>query len=103
MANLRIVEMDHIVLNVADVERTIAFYSGVLGLQGERLDEYRAGKVGFPSVRISPDTLIAVMRDPAANARRAEGRNLNLYCLVSDPVDLQALSAHLKSQGVTVV
>ena len=103
MADLRIVEMDHIVLNVADVERTIAFYCDVLGLPSERLDEYRAGKVGFPSVRISSDTLIDIMKGPAENAGRAEGRNLNHYCLVSEPVDLHALSAHLKSQGVTVI
>ena len=100
---MRIIEMDHIVLNVADVERTLAFYCDVLGLAGERLEEYRAGKVGFPSVRISSDTLIDIMQGPVQNAGRAEGRNLNHYCLVSEPTDLAALSAQLKSQGVTVV
>jgi catechol 2,3-dioxygenase-like lactoylglutathione lyase family enzyme len=101
--DLRIIEMDHIVLNVADVERTVAFYCDVLGLQGERLDEFRAGKVGFPSVRISPDTLIDVMKGPAENAGRAEGRNLNHFCLVTEPTDLAALSAGLKARGVSVV
>jgi extradiol dioxygenase family protein len=43
------------------------------------------------------------MKGPAENAGRAEGRNLNHYCLVTEPTDLEALSAHLKSQGVTVV
>jgi extradiol dioxygenase family protein len=100
---MRIIEMDHIVLNVADVERTIAFYCDVLGMQSERLDEYRAGKVGFPSVRISADTLIDIMKGPADNAGRAEGRNLNHYCLVTEPTDLAALSANLKAQGVTVI
>ena len=35
--------MDHIVLNVEDDEKMIAFYSEVLQLPTERLEEYRAG------------------------------------------------------------
>ena len=41
--------MDHIVLNVEDDEKMIDFYSRVLMLAPERLEEYRAGKVPFPS------------------------------------------------------
>ncbi len=36
--------MDHIVLNVEDDEKMIAFYSQVLMFPTERLDEYRAGR-----------------------------------------------------------
>ena len=50
MAAITVTELDHIVLNVFDVERSLAFYIDVLGLQGERVAEFRAGKVGFPSV-----------------------------------------------------
>lgn len=35
--------MDHIVLNVEDDEKVIAFYSRVLMFPTERLDKYRAG------------------------------------------------------------
>ena len=45
--------MDHIVLNVEDDENMIAFYTGVLQLAPERLQEYRAGTVPFPSVRLN--------------------------------------------------
>ena len=100
MDGLRIIEMDHIVLNVADIDASLAFYCDVLGLKGERVNEYRAGKVGFPSVRINADTLIDLMRyegpPPAA-------RNLNHYCMVTEAIDLAALSAELKARGVTVV
>ena len=34
--------MDHIVLNVVDVERALAFYVEVVGLQPERVEAYRA-------------------------------------------------------------
>ena len=50
--------MDHIVLNVEDEEKMIAFYSEVLELVPERLEEYRAGDVPFPSVRLNSDTII---------------------------------------------
>ncbi len=50
--------MDHIVLNVEDDEKMIAFYSKVLMLSTERLDEYRAGNVPFPSVRLNSDMII---------------------------------------------
>ena len=47
--------IDHIVLNVPDINRSLAFYMDVLGLEPERLDEFRRGAVRFPSVRISAD------------------------------------------------
>lgn len=50
--------MDHIVLNVEDDQKMIEFYSKVLMLATERLAEYRAGKVPFPSVRLNADTVI---------------------------------------------
>jgi catechol 2,3-dioxygenase-like lactoylglutathione lyase family enzyme len=101
MAGFQIIEMDHIVLNVSDVERSIAFYTGTLGLKGERLEEFRAGKVGFPSVRINADTLIDLMQ--ASPGEGASTRNLNHFCLVCEPTDLHALTASLKGQGVHIV
>ena len=50
--------MDHIGLNVEDAERMIGFYAVVLRLVPVRLDEYREGKVPFPSVRLNRDTVI---------------------------------------------
>jgi catechol 2,3-dioxygenase-like lactoylglutathione lyase family enzyme len=58
MERIKVTELDHIVLNVSDIERSLKFYTEVLGLQAERLDEFKAGKVGFPSVRINGDTII---------------------------------------------
>jgi catechol 2,3-dioxygenase-like lactoylglutathione lyase family enzyme len=103
MEKLRITAMDHIVLNVRDAERALAFYCGVLGLPGERLEEFRRGEVGFPSVRINESTLIDLNVDaPAAEGNEPRRKNLNHYCLVAEDIDLAALSHGLKSQGVTV-
>jgi catechol 2,3-dioxygenase-like lactoylglutathione lyase family enzyme len=58
MGKINIIELDHIVLNVGDIDRSLKFYTEVLGLKGERVDEFRAGKVSFPSVRITDQTII---------------------------------------------
>ena len=102
MGGLRIREMDHIVLNVADIERALTFYVDVLGLSGERVEQFRKGEVGFPSVRINDDTIIDLMRLTGERADAAS-RNLNHFCLVAEETDLAALSASLKDRGVHVV
>ena len=87
---VRVTGLDHIVLRVADVERSLAWYQGRLGLAGERVDEWRRGDVPFPSLRIDPSTLIDLL------AGASSGDNLDHLCLVLDPVDgadLDALAA----------
>lgn len=82
---------DHVVLNVADVERTLAFYCGELGLEPERVDDWRAGDAPFPSARASAVTVLDFLGVPdAAEVRGARG-NVDHLCLVIDPVDLDAL------------
>ena len=75
--------LDHIVLEVADVQRSIDFYVG-LGLRPERLDEYRRGEVKFPSLRINADTLIDVFPPPMHAGPKGVGHNLHHFALVTD-------------------
>jgi catechol 2,3-dioxygenase-like lactoylglutathione lyase family enzyme len=84
---LRVVGLDHVVLNVADVERSLAFYCGELGLGPERVEEWRRGAVLFPSVRIDRHTIIDLLAAPRS------GENTDHLCLVVEPVDLEALKA----------
>src|SRR5688572_26759968 len=100
MTDLKIVAMDHIVLNVADVERSLAFYTEMLGLKPERVEEFRVGKVTFPSVRISDSTLIDLVSDGAEQGESR--RNLNHFCLTAEDIDLGALADSLESKGVTI-
>ena len=81
--------MDHIVLVVADVERSVEWYVSRLGLVAERLDEWRAGRVPFPSVRVNESTIIDVLAGP----RPSEGVNVDHLCLVVEPTDLAAVVA----------
>jgi catechol 2,3-dioxygenase-like lactoylglutathione lyase family enzyme len=83
---IRVQALDHIVLNVADVERSLAWYCDVLGLPGERVEEWRAGRTFFPSVRIDASTIIDLF------AAERSGENLNHFCVVVEPCDLQAVA-----------
>ncbi|GIJ79105.1 Catechol 2,3-dioxygenase [Micromonospora phaseoli] len=81
MSIVQVRALDHLVLNVEDVERSLAFYSTMLGLETMRVDEWRAGRVPFPSVRITPDTIIDLVQH-----HRGES-NVDHICLVVDPLD----------------
>ena len=86
---LRVQAMDHIVLVVSDVERSVAWYRDELGLEALRLEEWRAGRVPFPSVRVSESTIIDVL----AGRRAVDGVNVDHLCLVVEPTDLAAVVA----------
>jgi catechol 2,3-dioxygenase-like lactoylglutathione lyase family enzyme len=77
--------LDHFVINSQDVEKSLAFYCGTLGLQAERVEEWRRGEIIFPSVRIDASTIIDILPTPRT------GENMNHFCLTVDPTDLEAL------------
>ena len=84
---MQVIGFDHVVLNVADVERSLAWYCGELGLAPERVDEWRRGEILFPSVRIDAHTLIDLL------ASERSGTNVDHVCLVIEPTDLAAVAA----------
>ncbi len=106
MKVINITGLDHIVLNVRDIDRALKFYTETLGLQGERVDEFRAAKVGFPSVRINDDTIIDLFprRGPTASdaPESKTDCNLNHFCLVVGTADFAEIIAYLKERGVSV-
>jgi extradiol dioxygenase family protein len=97
--------MDHIVLNVEDDEKMIAFYMNVMSFTGERLDEYRAGKVPFPSLRLNDDTIIDLFPKrlwQKGNQIEKHGQNLNHFCIALNKKDWQQLQERLQTNGVAV-
>jgi catechol 2,3-dioxygenase-like lactoylglutathione lyase family enzyme len=105
MGKINIIELDHIVLNVGDIDRSLKFYTEVLGLKGERVEEFRAGKVSFPSVRISDQTIIDLFpskaRDGDTSSEQAV-RNLNHFCLVVGADSFSGIVDYLADNHVTV-
>jgi catechol 2,3-dioxygenase-like lactoylglutathione lyase family enzyme len=93
---MKVTGIDHVVFRVADVERAIGFYVDTLGLEPVRVDEWRAGAVLFPSVRVDASSIIDLFpRELAgddAGEGTAVGRNVDHVCLAVEPCDLQALA-----------
>jgi catechol 2,3-dioxygenase-like lactoylglutathione lyase family enzyme len=84
---VRVVGFDHVVFNVADLERSIAFYRDELGLVPARVEEWRRGEAPFPSVRVNASTIIDLVPVPRS------GENVSHICLVVEPADFDALKA----------
>ncbi|MGN6694954.1 MAG: VOC family protein [Aquihabitans sp.] len=83
---VRVTGLDHIVLDVADTERSLAFYVDELGMAPVRVDEWRRGEVFFASVRVDPTTIIDLLETPPT------GRNVDHFCVVIEEQDLQTLA-----------
>lgn len=97
--------MDHIVVNARDPESLLAFYSGVIGLAGERVDAWRAGRVLFPSVRLNADTLIDIFPPELWAAERGpdeRAKNVDHFCLCVDASEWDALRRRVVEAGVTI-
>lgn len=84
---MRVTAIDHIVLDVADVERSAAWYHERLGLEVLRLDEWRRKQVSFVSLRISDTTIIDLLERPPT------GENMNHVALLVEGVDIDELAA----------
>ena len=97
--------MDHIVLNVEDVEKMVDFYSNVLEMKPERVEEFRAGKVPFPSVRLNADTIIDLFPKEMWQAQAPDGKgfgNLNHFCISLDEGTWKDLFERLEKLGVAI-
>jgi catechol 2,3-dioxygenase-like lactoylglutathione lyase family enzyme len=97
--------MDHIVLNMEDENKMITFYSQVLMLTPERLEEYHAGLVPFPSVRLNSDTVIDLFpkRMWQQSAQAGPGReNLNHFCIAVSKETWEKLLERLQTNKVAI-
>ena len=102
MDRITITELDHIVLNVSDIDRSLKFYTETLGLEPERLDAFRAGKAGFPSVRINQDTIIDLFPAKNDDGVTKTRRNLNHFCLVIGKADFTGIVDFLTQRQISI-
>ncbi|MCY4230550.1 MAG: VOC family protein [Alphaproteobacteria bacterium] len=89
----RIRHLDHIVLRVRDMERALAFYTGVLGCQEER----RLEEIGLVQLRAGASLIDLVPDDP-----EPDGANMDHFALRITPFDEAGLRAWLTAHGVEV-
>jgi catechol 2,3-dioxygenase-like lactoylglutathione lyase family enzyme len=94
--SIHITALDHVAINVRDIDSALAFYHEALGLPVERLDDYRAGTVAFPSVRIAAQTILDFFVEPTA-----AGNNVNHIALNVDDAAAK-IEAYLNSRGIAI-
>lgn len=98
---IRIREIDHVVLRVANLARSLNFYVGVLGCKVERnlqergLTQLRAGRSLIDLVVVDSE----FGRKLGAGPSR-EGRNMDHFCVRVEPFDAAAILAELKRHGL---
>src|SRR5437867_8734055 len=91
-AALRVKGLDHVVLRVADIDRSIAFYEEVLGLHVER----RLAEIGLVQLRAGTSMIDLVPRTEDED----DGRNMDHFAVRIAEMDVPALTAHLKRDGI---
>ena len=99
---VKITEMDHIVLRVKDVEESLRFYNQVLGMPAERVEQWRAGEIRFPSARINADTIIDFFGSDQEPIAKDGIKNQDHYCMVIEKTDMEALKAKFEAMGVGI-
>jgi catechol 2,3-dioxygenase-like lactoylglutathione lyase family enzyme len=93
---IRIREIDHVVLRITDVERSLAFYCDALGCTVARRQD-DIGLIQLRAGRSLIDLVPIAGRLGAAGgaAPGAEGRNVDHFCVRLEPFDDVAIRAHL--------
>lgn len=101
-ALVKITEMDHIVLRVKDVEVSLKFYCETLGMPSERVDQWRAGEIRFPSARLNADTIIDFFASDQEPIGKEGAKNQDHYCMVIEPTDMEELKSKFEAIGVGI-
>jgi len=101
--SLSVTGLDHFVLRVRDLDRSIGFYRDMLGLPIECLEEYRAGTRPFVSARVGGQLIDLVpdsTYDPEAGLR--SGGFMHLCVRVAGGLERDVLP-RVRAAGVAVV
>lgn len=101
MSPIRIKHLDHVVLRVADLERSIGFWCGVLGCREEKRNE----QLGIWQLRCGGSMIDLVPLDGDLGKRDGygppqAGRNMDHVCLRIEHYDEAALRTYLTAHGV---
>jgi uncharacterized glyoxalase superfamily protein PhnB len=91
-------------LAVADVGRSVRFYSEVLGFESPYTMEGPDGEVMHGSVNLGDDMIMFGPIDPQnPHNREPLGHGIALYTTVDETKDIDALFAHAKNAGAPVI
>jgi len=89
----RIKGLDHVVLRVADMDKALSFYCGVLGCTEER----RVERLGLVQLRAGASMIDLV---PAKGDAPAADGNMDHFAIRIEPYDEPAIRGYLEEKGV---
>ena len=102
MNPIRISKLDHVVVRVADIEKSIHFYRDILGCPEKRRKE----DAGLYQYQAGASMIDLVPLDSPGGRRSGygppdQGRNLEHFALTVEEFDEDALRAYLADNGIT--
>jgi glyoxylase I family protein len=97
-------QIDHVVLRIADLEKSLHFYRDILGCTLDKVQE----AIGLWQVRAGSSLIDLVPLTGLLGAKGgagpgAQARNLDHFALQVTPFDGAAIRAHLAAHGIAVV
>jgi catechol 2,3-dioxygenase-like lactoylglutathione lyase family enzyme len=102
MPAFQIKHLDHVVLRVRDLARSVDFYTKVLGCSiKKKNDKYAMIHLGAGGSMIDLVDVQGPLGATGGEAPGKERRNLDHFCLRVDPFDETAILEHLQAFGIT--
>lgn len=92
--NLKVTGINHVVLHVADMQRSLEFYLGVLGFEQRNVSAGADGKMSFLACGIQGLDLFEVTEDVHG------GEEMNHMALCVQAEDLDEIVAALQAAGI---
>ncbi len=103
MPPFKTVHLDHVVLRVKDIDKSIAFYREVIGADVER----EMADFGLYQLRIGGALIDLVPVDSPLGQQGggppvSDGKNLDHFAIRIEPFEVEAIKSHLSDHGVEV-
>lgn len=103
MPPFKLIAIDHVVLRIEDITRSLAFYVDGLGCTVEKVQD----DLGLTQLRAGASLIDLVpltgkLGRAGGAAPGAEGRNVDHFALDIEPFDEAAIRAHLKAHGIAI-
>lgn len=93
--------LDHVVLRVADLDRSIAFYCDGIGCGVQRRrDDLGMIHLAAGAAQIDLVALDGPLGRKGGAAAGKEARNMDHFCLQVAPFDADAIRRHLRERGI---
>ena len=103
MPPFALLAIDHVVLRVTDVGRSLAFYVDGLGCTVEKVqDDIGLTQLRAGSSLIDLVPLTGKLGRAGGAAPGADGRNVDHFAVDIEPFDESAIRAHLQAHGIAI-